>query len=59
MKYIEKINARNLKMNNLVNFIIELKKLVRESGKSFIPVSKIDELLVRFNINLKEVEKLR
>lgn len=59
MKYIERLNARNLKMNNLVNFVIELKKLVRESGRSFIPISKIDGLFVKFNINLKEMEKLK
>lgn len=39
------------------NFILDIKRLVRNSGRSnFIEVIKIEELFIKYNINVKELE---
>ena len=47
-------------MKNLVGFAIELKKKMGESGRTnIIPIRTLDEMFVRYELNLKEMEKLR
>jgi len=60
MKNIEKINRRNMMMRNLVGFAIELKNLVRNSGRTnIITINKMEELFNKYEINLRELEEMR
>jgi len=42
---------------NIINFMIELKEIVRNSGRTnVITLNKLDELFVKYNINLRELK---
>ena len=47
-----------MKMEKHIEFIIELKRYLRNLGKtSFISKTYLDLLFVKYNINVKELEK--
>ena len=60
MKNIEKINRRNMMIKNLIGFAIDMKDLVKRNPKSrIITVAEIEELFNKWDINKRELEKLR
>lgn len=45
-------------MNNIINFIIELKQHLRNLGRTnFVSRNYLEELYIKHNINVKELEK--
>lgn len=50
----------DVKITNLIDFLIELKRKVGNSGRTnIITVREIEELFVRYEINLGELNKLK
>ena len=46
-----------MKPQNLKKFAIEIKNLIRNLGRTnVIPIAEIDELFVKFNINVRDLE---
>ena len=43
-------------MDKLKKFIIDLKNIIRNSGRSFINIADIDFLFIKHNINVKDLE---
>jgi len=49
-----------MEINNIIDFMIDLKGIVRNIGKTnIITLSQLDELFVKHKINLRELEVLR
>jgi len=45
---------------NIIDFVLDLKKEIRELGRTnVLQVSKIEKLLIKHNINKIELEKLK
>lgn len=50
----------NNKITNLINFVIDLKKEIRNSGRTnALPIRIIEELFNKYKINRKELEKMK